>query len=102
MRNLTDEETEMYNKKLESEAIDVPNQHFMYVDNSIYHVEMYIKRTERDKVIIADAIRHIEEYIERNSKILSYFDIVEQRQGMTLNDVIYYLNKIKELVKEEK
>ena len=75
--------------------------HLVHVGNRTYHAEMYIKQTEHDKVIIADAVRHIEAYIDRNKKNLTYFDIAEQRQGMTFNDVIYFLNKIKECVKDD-
>ena len=77
-----------------------PSQHLISVGNKTYHAEMYIKQTEHDKIVIADAVRHIEAYIDRNKKNLTYFDAAEQRQGMTVNDVIYFLNKIKECVKE--
>lgn len=74
--------------------------HLIQVGNRTYHAEMYIKQTEHDKIVIADAVRHIEAYLDRNKKNLTYFDAAEQRQDMTLNDVIYFLNKIKECVKE--
>ena len=72
--------------------------HLIQVGNRTYHAEMYIIQTEHDKMIIADAVRHIEAYFEQNKKDIEWSEL--GKRGMRLNDALYFLNKIKECVKE--
>lgn len=72
--------------------------HLIPVGNKVYHAEKYIMQTEHDKMVIADAVRHIEAYFEQNKKEIEWSEL--GKRGMRLKDALYFLNKIKECVKE--
>lgn len=99
---LSDEETEIYNKKPESEAVDVPNQHLIHFGNKVYHAEKYIKQTEYYKDIIKDALQQLELYFMENAGDLRMIDAsYHALPKRTLDDALYFLNKIKECVEEK-
>ena len=73
-------------------------KHLIPVGNKMYHAEMYIKDTEMKKVKIKEAVRELELYFEQNKKDIEWSEL--GKRGMHLNDALYFLNKIKECVKE--
>lgn len=78
--------------------------HIIQFGNKMYDAERYIKDTEMKKDIIKDSIGFIERYIEENKEILICYEGIPFVDGkthdtkMTINDVLYFINKIKECV----
>lgn len=75
--------------------------HLIQVGNRTYHAEMYIKQTEFKKDIIKDALQQLELYFMENAGDLRMIDAsYHALPKRTLDDALYFLNKIKECVKE--
>jgi ribosomal protein S8 len=90
-------------KVMDYNDLDKPTQHLVYLGNKVYHAEGYIRDNERKKDIIRYAVKQLELYIEENKGDLEYIERISspaERHQLRVNDALYFLNKIKECVKE--
>ena len=76
--------------------------HIIYLGRKAFLAEQYIKSAEIKKDIIKNAVAELDRYFEENKGHLEYIDHIADpcTPRRRLSDAIYFLNKIKEEVKE--
>lgn len=100
MRNLTEEEAEIYDNWLNAEAIDVQpvdnsNGHIVYIGRKAYLAENTIMEFMRKMDIIRDSLAYIENYFD------TYAETIRQIRACAgectdINEVKYFIDRIKE------
>lgn len=100
MRNLTEEEAEIYDNWLNAEAIDVQpvdndNGHIVYIGRKAYLAENTIMEFMRKMDIIQDSLVHIESYFDMYAETIQQINACMGRYS-DINEVKYFIDRIKE------
>jgi len=99
MRNLTDEESEIIENRLEAEAIDVQpidddNEHIVYIGRKAYPAKNTIMEFMRKMDIIRDSLAHIESYFDMYAETIQQINACGGR-CTDINEVKYFIDRIK-------